>query len=47
MGLETPNEVVDELRMLGVWSAVPEFRFMCDLISRADVLPPWRRGKVG
>jgi hypothetical protein len=36
-GLEFPEEVVDELQALGMWSAIPEFRVIDDTVT-------WRRG---
>jgi hypothetical protein len=40
LGLEIPDEVVDELQALGVWSAVPELLVNDDMISSRPVLRP-------
>jgi hypothetical protein len=39
-GLEFPEEVVDELQALGVWSAVPEVRDIEEMISWCQALRP-------
>jgi hypothetical protein len=40
LGLEIPDDVVDELQAPGVWAAAPEFRVFGDMISSRPVLRP-------
>jgi hypothetical protein len=40
LGLEIPDEVVDELQALGVWSVAPEFRVIDDMVFWRPVPRP-------